>query len=139
MDVTFTCFWYCVKSVQIRSFFWFVFSCIQSPNTGKYGAEKTRYLSTFHAVWATCCRSYKTIIYLPNLLFYLRFVSKTFTIHKTAEDPDRKKKKKKIRDSHLKSKVANTCLNAPEWVEVLEWNKTWSPPFPCCPVNRQCL
>ena len=35
-----------VKSVQIRSFFWSVFSCIRtesvfSPNTGKYKPEKT--------------------------------------------------------------------------------------------------
>ena len=50
-----------------------------------------------------------------------------------------KRKKKKIRDSHLKSKVANKCLNVPERVEVLEWNKRWSPPFPCCPVSCQCL
>ena len=35
-----------VKSVLIRSFFWSVFS----PNTGKYGPEKTPYLDTFHAV-----------------------------------------------------------------------------------------
>ena len=37
---------HCVKSVQIRSFFWSVFS----PNAGKYGPEKTPYLDTFHAV-----------------------------------------------------------------------------------------
>ena len=42
----------------------------------------------------------------------------------------------KIRDSHLTCKVANKCLN--ERVEVVEWNKRWSPPFPCCPVSRQC-
>ena len=35
-----------VKSVQIRSYFWSVFS----PNTGKYGPEITPYLDTFHAV-----------------------------------------------------------------------------------------
>ena len=53
----------CVKTVQIRSFFWAVFSCIRtecgdllrkspyfSPNTGKYGPEKTLYLDTFQAV-----------------------------------------------------------------------------------------
>ena len=39
-------FYHCVKSVQIRSFFWSVFS----PNAGKYGPEKTPYLDTFHAV-----------------------------------------------------------------------------------------
>ena len=33
-----------VKSVQIRRFFWSVFS----PNARKYGPEKTPYLDTFH-------------------------------------------------------------------------------------------
>ena len=37
---------HCVKSVQIRSFFWSVFI----PNAGKYGPEKTPYLDTFHVV-----------------------------------------------------------------------------------------
>ena len=37
---------HCVKSVQIRRFFWSVFS----PNTGKYKPEKTTYFDTFHAV-----------------------------------------------------------------------------------------
>ena len=37
---------HCVKSVQIRSFFWSVFS----PNTGKYRPEKNSYLDTFHTV-----------------------------------------------------------------------------------------
>ena len=54
---------HCVKSVQIRSYFWSVFSCIRteygdlrskspgfSPNTGKYGPEITPYLETFHTV-----------------------------------------------------------------------------------------
>ena len=44
----------------------------------------------------------------------------------------------KICDSHLTCKVANKCLNVRERVEVVEWNKKWSPPFPCCPVSRQC-
>ena len=51
-----------LKSVQIRSYFWSVFSCIRteygdllrkslfSPNTGKHGPEITLYLDTFHAV-----------------------------------------------------------------------------------------
>ena len=55
-----------MKSVQIQIFFWSVFSCFQteygdlrmfmelifvlSPNTGKYGPEKTPNLDTFHAV-----------------------------------------------------------------------------------------
>ena len=37
---------HCVKSVQIRSFFWSVFSCILT----EYGSEKTPYLDTFHGV-----------------------------------------------------------------------------------------
>ena len=50
---------HCVKSVQIRSYFWSVFSCFRteygdllrkSPNTGKYGPEITPYLDTCHAV-----------------------------------------------------------------------------------------
>ena len=43
---------HCVKNGQIRSYFWSVFSCIRteyvfSPNTRKYGPEKTQYLDTF--------------------------------------------------------------------------------------------
>ena len=38
-----------MKSVQIRIFFWYGFSCI-GLNTVKYGPEKTLYLDTFHAV-----------------------------------------------------------------------------------------
>ena len=45
-----------VKRVQIRSYFWSVFSCIRteygdllfSLNTGKYRPEITPYLDTFH-------------------------------------------------------------------------------------------
>ena len=50
--------WNSVKSVQMRSFFWSVFFCIQteyrdlfSPNTGKYGPKKALYLDTFYAVY----------------------------------------------------------------------------------------
>ena len=63
---------HCVKSVQIRSYFWPVFSCIHYHietsqlicsanqwtgfymimNTGKYGLEIIPYLDTFHAVIA---------------------------------------------------------------------------------------
>ena len=43
----------------------------------------------------------------------------------------------KICDSHLTCKIANKCLNVREQVEVVEWNKKWSPPFPCCPVSRE--
>ena len=55
----------CVGSVQMRSFFWSVFSRIRtdrksdteylsvfSSNAGKYGPGKTPYLDTFHAVLA---------------------------------------------------------------------------------------
>ena len=59
---------HCVKSVQIRSFSWSVFSCIrteygdllrkspysvQIPNTGKYALEKPPYLDPFHTVTGT--------------------------------------------------------------------------------------
>ena len=45
----------------------------------------------------------------------------------------------KIRDSHLTCKVTNKFLSARERVEVVEWNKRWSPLLPCCPVNNQCM
>ena len=38
-----------VKSVQVRSFFWPVFSCIRT----ECGPKKTPHLGTFHPV--TCC------------------------------------------------------------------------------------
>ena len=52
---------HCVKSVQIRIYFWSAFSCIWteygeidlsvfSPNTGNYGPEITPYLDTFPTV-----------------------------------------------------------------------------------------
>ena len=46
---------HCVKSVQIQSYFWSVFSCIRTEygdlrSTGKYGPEITPYLDTFYAV-----------------------------------------------------------------------------------------
>ena len=45
-------FTHCVKSVQIRNFFWSVFFRIRTEygNAGKYGPEKTPYLDTFHTV-----------------------------------------------------------------------------------------
>ena len=43
------------------------------------------------------------------------------------------------RDIHLTCKVVNKYLNVRERVEVVEWNKRWSPPFLRCPVNCQCL
>ena len=33
----------------------------------------------------------------------------------------------KICDSHFTCKVANKCLNVRERMEVVEWNKRWSP------------
>ena len=50
---------HCVKSVQIQSFCWSVFSrskeylSVFSPNAGKYGPEKTPYLDTLHAALST--------------------------------------------------------------------------------------
>ena len=54
----------CVKSVQIRNYFWSAFSCIWTeygdlrskspylvPNIGKYGPKITPYLDTFNAVY----------------------------------------------------------------------------------------
>ena len=45
----------CVKRVQIRSFFWSVFSRMRTENVGKYGPEITPYLDTFHAVDVSVC------------------------------------------------------------------------------------
>ena len=41
-----------MKSVQVRSFFWSVFSRIwtDAENAGKYSPEKTPYLDIFHGV-----------------------------------------------------------------------------------------
>ena len=44
----------------------------------------------------------------------------------------------KICDSHLTCKIAHKCLNVRERVEVVEWNRKKSPPFPYCPVSCQC-
>ena len=60
---------HCVKSVQIRSFFWSVFSRIPT----EYGPEKTQYFDNFHAVqvsqisyelWTPC------ILYIVALLYF---------------------------------------------------------------------
>ena len=51
---------HCVKSVQVRSFFWSVFS----PNTKKYGPEITLYLNTFHAVWFYKIHFFHTFRYI---------------------------------------------------------------------------
>ena len=52
----------CLKSVQIRSNFWSVFS----PNVGKYGPKITPYLDIFHAVFVII--TYK----LTNFSRYLK-------------------------------------------------------------------
>ena len=67
---------HCMKSVQIRSNFWSVFSHIRieygvdtsylsvfSPNAGKYGPEITPNLETFHAMTNTEA-SYEFLIIL---------------------------------------------------------------------------
>ena len=58
--IRFNSFLYCVKSVQIRRFFWSVFHSdwiqrdtylsVFSPNTVEYGPEETLYLDNFHVV-----------------------------------------------------------------------------------------
>ena len=34
--------------------------------------------------------------------------------------------------------LGKTNTDKSEWVEVVEWNEKWSPPFTCYPVSRQC-
>ena len=57
---------HCVKSVQIRSFFWSAFSCIRTEcrNTGKYGPERTPYLDTLPVVFVI---TYKKRFHRTNL------------------------------------------------------------------------
>ena len=69
---------HCLENVQIRSYFWSVFS----PNTRKYGSEITRHLDTFQAVSETlklpvpCCRE----LYLINLFkYWCNFQGKTYS------------------------------------------------------------
>ena len=52
---------HCVKSVQIRSFFWSVFSRIRT----EYGPEKTPYLDTFDAM--------QNLLFLSNYAWILKF------------------------------------------------------------------
>ena len=69
-----------MKSGQMRSFFRSVFSCsrteygVFSPNTGKYGPEKTPYLDTFHAVWAIWrkCKMVPGIVNVESFKVLLR-------------------------------------------------------------------
>ena len=57
---------YCVKSVQIRSCFWSVISCIWT----EYGPEITLYLDTFHAVFfSVLLPKYPLMISYPALLY----------------------------------------------------------------------
>ena len=62
-----------VKSLQIRIFFWSVFSCIRTEcgeeNTGIYGPEKTPYLDIFHAVNANIIQAYFKLKTLHNLKY----------------------------------------------------------------------
>ena len=46
--------YHCMKSVQIRSYFWFVFFCIRTEYR-KYEPEIIPYLSTFHALYVEWC------------------------------------------------------------------------------------
>ena len=90
----------CVKSVQIRSFFWSVFSRIwteygeiwsispySSPNAGKFGLEKTPYLDIFLAVSSNtnmkCLILYVIFcyFYLPQALNF--FMTDVFVILET--------------------------------------------------------
>ena len=61
-------FMHCVKSVQIRSNFWSVFSCI-GLNTGKYIPEITLYLDTFHTVMFIM--KYRTIMLKDSLFHFI--------------------------------------------------------------------
>ena len=58
---------HCVKSVQIRSFFWSVFSRIRT----EYGPEKTPYLDTFDAM--------QNLLFLSNYAWILNFLSAPLT------------------------------------------------------------
>ena len=53
-----------VKSVQTRSFFWSVFSCIWT----EYGIEKTSYWDTFHAVKWSGIFSKKIVMSPKNVM-----------------------------------------------------------------------
>ena len=61
--------WHYVKSVQIRSFFWSVFSRIRT----EYGPEKTPYLNIFRTMWTYIKEEYTqkithhiSVFLLPN-------------------------------------------------------------------------
>ena len=76
---------HCVKSVQIRSFFWSVFSHIRTeylsvfiPNAGKYGPEKTLYLDIFHAVKPLLITLFINITVAQKLVTHVTHRSFTF-------------------------------------------------------------
>ena len=76
---------HCLKSVQIRSFFWSVFSSF-SPNPGNYGPEKTPYLYTIHRVDVlmlpfACCNNLIKISW--SLRWLLNMVSRCFGLSKS--------------------------------------------------------
>ena len=60
--------YHCVKSVQIRSFFWSVFFGIRT----EYGPEKTSYLATFHAVYLIFICVFCSV--LSRLMFPIKLV-----------------------------------------------------------------
>ena len=78
---------HCVKSVQMRSFFWSVFSRIRteygemlriivyvfvfSPDAEKYGPEKSPYLDTFRAVHVSYDIHTSTVGYAMKYKFKL--------------------------------------------------------------------
>ena len=61
---------HCVKSVQIRSYFWPVFSCIRI----ECGPEITPYLDTFHAVRETEKHKNVDLFTIKNGLFLALFL-----------------------------------------------------------------
>ena len=80
---------HCVKSVQIRSFFWSVFFphsdwirrdtpylSVFSPNAGKYGPDKTPYLHTFHTVKVLSISSNINPTFVPCSRGYISGFSK---------------------------------------------------------------
>ena len=58
---------HCVKSVQIRRFFWSVFSCIQSEYR-KIQTRKLLYFDTFHAVNGTLIIGFLKLSKPPNMI-----------------------------------------------------------------------
>ena len=82
------------------------------------------------------------IVYKDNISSFKDLLKKdrSFTIHqRSIQSLAIIQSRLKICDGYLTCKVANKCLNVRERAEVVDWNKIWSPPFPCCSVNRQCL